>query len=125
MSLPSRSSRCASRATTRVSGPRALPLLLEATRLSATEAEAIGLVTRAVQPDQLRTEVSALAGRLAKSATLALAMIKDAVNRGLDLPLEEALKIEARNFSRSALSEDAVIGVMAFLQKQQPEFKGR
>ena len=104
---------------------RALPLLLEATRLSATEAEAIGLVTRAVQPDQLRTEVSALAGRLAKSATLALAMIKDAVNRGLDLPLEEALKIEARNFSRSALSEDAVIGVMAFLQKQQPEFKGK
>ena len=104
---------------------RALPMLLEATRLSAREAEAIGLVTKAVAPGELESEVSALADRLSKSATLALALIKDAVNRGLDLPLQEALKIEARNFARSALSEDAVIGVMAFLQKQSPEFKGR
>jgi enoyl-CoA hydratase len=104
---------------------RALPLLLEATRLSAKEAEAIGLVTKAVAPDELQPVVAALAERLAKSATLALGLIKDAVNRGLDVPLEDALKIEARNFARSALSEDAVIGVMAFLQKQQPEFKGR
>jgi enoyl-CoA hydratase/carnithine racemase len=104
---------------------RALPLLLEATRLSAKEAEAIGLVTKAVAPGELEAEVAALAERLARSATLALGLIKDAVNRGLDLPLEDALKIEARNFARSALSDDAVIGVMAFLQKQQPEFKGR
>jgi enoyl-CoA hydratase/carnithine racemase len=104
---------------------RALPLLLEARRLSAAEAEAMGLVTKAVAPGELQSEVAALAERLAKSATLALGLIKDAVNRGLDRPLEEALKIEARNFARAALSEDAVIGVMSFLQKQEPEFKGR
>jgi enoyl-CoA hydratase/carnithine racemase len=104
---------------------RALPLLLEAARLSAKEAEAIGLVTKAVAPEQLLSEVAALAERLSMAATLALGLIKDAVNRGLDLPLDAALKIEARNFVRSALSEDAVIGVMAFLQKQTPEFKGR
>src|SRR5919204_6816271 len=103
---------------------RALPLLLEATRLSAKEAEAIGLVTKAVAPEELRSEVAALAERLSKAATLALGLIKDSVNRGLDLPLEEALKVEARNFARTALSEDAVTGVMAFLQKQEPEFKG-
>src|ERR671935_2682440 len=103
---------------------RALPLLLEAARLSAQEAEAIGLVTKAVAPEELRSEVAALAERLSKAATLALGLIKDAVNRGFDLPLEEALKVEARNFARTALSEDAVIGVMAFLQKQTPEFKG-
>jgi enoyl-CoA hydratase/carnithine racemase len=104
---------------------RALPLLLEGARLSAGEAEAIGLVSKAVPPDQLEIEVNALAERLSKAATLALGLIKDAVNRGLDRPLEEAIGIEARNFARSTLSEDAVIGIMAFLQKQQAEFKGR
>jgi enoyl-CoA hydratase/carnithine racemase len=51
-------------------------------------------------------------------------MIKDAVDRGQDLPLDQALAIEARNFARAALSEDAVIGIVSFFQKQDPEFKG-
>ena len=42
-----------------------------------------------------------------------------------DLPLGEAQEIEARNFARTSLSEDAVTGVAAFLQKTEPEFKGR
>jgi enoyl-CoA hydratase/carnithine racemase len=69
--------------------------------------------------------VQRLAETFARSATFALAMVKDAVNRGLDLPMDEAMEIEARNFARASLSEDAVIGIMAFLSKQQPEFKGR
>jgi enoyl-CoA hydratase len=104
---------------------RALPMLYESTRLSAAEAEAAGLVNRAVAPDQLDAVVDELAGRLARAATLAIALIKDAVNRGQDLPLAEALAVEARNFARSALSEDAVTGVVAFFQKKEPEFTGR
>jgi enoyl-CoA hydratase len=104
---------------------RALPLLYEATRLSAAEAEAVSLVNRAVAPEELDGAVDELAARLAKSATFAIAMIKDAVNRGQELPLPEALAVEARNFARAALSEDAVTGVVAFFQKAEPEFKGR
>jgi enoyl-CoA hydratase/carnithine racemase len=104
---------------------RALPLLLESRRLSAKEAEEIGLVSKAVGPEKFGAEVAALAQRLAKAATLALALTKDAVNRGLELPLEEAMKVEARNFARASLSEDAVIGIMSFLTKQEPEFNGR
>jgi enoyl-CoA hydratase/carnithine racemase len=104
---------------------RALPLLYESTRLSAKEAEAIGLVTHAVAPDEFQGTVRQLAERLAKAATVALAAIKDAVDRGSEVPLAEGLKIEARNFARVSLSEDAVIGVVAFLSKQEPEFKGR
>src|SRR5215831_12138421 len=104
---------------------RALPLLYESIRLSAVEAETIGLVNRAVAPEQLDDVVDGLAGRLARSATFAIAMIKDAVNRGQDLPLSDGLAIEARNFARSALSDDAVTGIVAFLQKAEPEFKGR
>lgn len=107
-----------------IGAARALPMLFEARRLSAREAEAIGLVNRAVAPDELSTAVSDLATRLASAATLALAMIKDAVRRGQDAPLAEALAIETRNFARTALSDDAAIGIMSFLAKQPPEFTG-
>ncbi|HSR24460.1 MAG TPA: enoyl-CoA hydratase-related protein, partial [Candidatus Eisenbacteria bacterium] len=104
---------------------RALPLLYESARLSAAEAEAVGLVNRAVAPDQLDVAVDELAGRLGRAATLAIGLIKDAVNRGQDCSLEEGLAIEARNFARAALSEDAVTGIVAFFQKAEPEFKGK
>jgi enoyl-CoA hydratase/carnithine racemase len=104
---------------------RALPLLYESTRLSAREAEAIGLVSRAVAPEEFEAAISELAERLARAATFALAMVKDTVDRGQELPLPEALAVEARNFARAALSEDAVTGVVAFLQKQTPDFRGR
>jgi enoyl-CoA hydratase/carnithine racemase len=103
----------------------ALPLLYESRRLSAEEARAIGLVDQAVEPERLDEVVDELAARLAGAATLALAMIKDAVNRGQGRPLAEGLAIEARNFARAALSEDAVIGLMAFFNKTTPEFRGR
>src|SRR5919198_5522639 len=74
-------------------GP-APPMLLEGTRLSAREAESIGLVTRAVAPVEFESAVQELAGRLAAAATRALGLIKDAVNRGEGRPLEEGLAIE-------------------------------
>ena len=103
---------------------RALRYLIESTRLSAKEAEAVGWVDRAVPPEDFPGVVDELAGRLAKAATFAIAMIKDAVRRGYDLRLDEALEIESQNFARAALSTDAAIGVMSFLSKQEPEFTG-
>ena len=103
---------------------KAMRYLIESTRLSAAEAEAVGWVDMAVSPEDFQGAVDALAGRLAKAATFAIAMIKDAVQRGYDLPLDEALEIEARNFARAALSTDAAIGIMSFLSKQEPEFTG-
>jgi enoyl-CoA hydratase len=103
---------------------RALRYLIESTRLSAREAEAVGWVDVAAPPEEFQAAVDALASRLAKAATFAIAMIKDAVRRGYDLPLDDALDIEARNFARAALSTDATIGIMSFLSKQPPEFTG-
>ncbi len=103
---------------------RAMRYLIESTRLSAREAEAVGWVDQAVSPDEFQAAVDGLAGRLARAATFAVAMIKDAVLRGFDLPLDQALEIEARNFARAALSTDAAIGIMSFLSKQEPEFTG-
>ena len=103
---------------------KAMRYLIESTRLSAREAEAAGWVDIAVSAQEFQGAVDALAARLAKAATFAVAMIKDAVRRGYDLPLDEALEIEARNFARAALSTDAAIGIMSFLSKQEPEFTG-
>jgi enoyl-CoA hydratase/carnithine racemase len=103
---------------------RATRYLIESTRLSAREAEAVGWVDRAVAAEDFQGAVDELAGKLAKAATFAIAMIKDAVRRGFDLPLDEALEIEAHNFARAALSTDAAIGIMSFLSKQEPEFTG-
>jgi enoyl-CoA hydratase/carnithine racemase len=103
---------------------RALRFLIESTRLSAREAEAVGWVDRALAPVEFKEGVDELAKHLAKMATFAIAMIKDAVNRGFDLPLKEALRIESENFARASLTTDAAIGIMSFLSKQEPEFTG-
>jgi len=103
---------------------RALRYIIESTRLSAKEAEAVGWVDRAVPPEEFGAAVDELAGRMAKAATVAIAMIKDSVRRGFDLRLDDALNIEAENFARAALTTDAAIGIMSFLSKQEPEFTG-
>ena len=103
---------------------RAQRYIIESTRLSAKEAEAVGWVDRAVPPEEFKAAVDELAGKLAKAATFAIAMIKDAIRRGEDLRLDEALEIESQNFARTALSTDAAIGIMSFLSKQEPEFTG-
>jgi enoyl-CoA hydratase/carnithine racemase len=104
---------------------RAIRYMIESTRLSAKEAEAVGWVDQAVAPAEFAAAVDQRAAKLAKAATFAIAMIKDAVRRGYDLPLDEALEIEARNFARAVLSDDAAIGILSFLSKQEPEYTGR
>ena len=103
---------------------RALPLLLEARRLTAPEAQAIALVDLIAPPEAFERTWRGLAGRLAAGPTRAFALIKDAVNRGQGLPLPEALALEADHFATAALTDDAAIGIMSFLAKQTPEFTG-
>jgi enoyl-CoA hydratase len=103
---------------------RAQRYIIESTRLSAREAEAVGWVDRAVPSEEFQAAVDELAGKLARAATFAIAMIKDAIQRGWDLRLDEALEVESQNFARAALSTDAAIGIMSFLSKKEPEFTG-
>jgi enoyl-CoA hydratase/carnithine racemase len=103
---------------------KAVPMLLEGSRLNAREAEAIGLVSRAVPPEQLDAAVDELAAKFEGAATYAIALIKDSLRRGAALPVAEGVRIESENFAKAVLSEDAVAGIMAFLQKQAPDFKG-
>jgi enoyl-CoA hydratase/carnithine racemase len=104
----------------------ALEMMLEGTRIPADKALEIGLVNAAPGPDDFEDAVKAKAEKIAAGAPLAQKLIKQAVNEGLGKEtIEEALEVEAQLFAKSAMTEDAVIGVMSFLSKQQPEFTGK
>jgi enoyl-CoA hydratase/carnithine racemase len=110
----------------RLVGPeRALDLILTGRRIDAREAERIGLVSRVVPLAGLRREAMAVADAIAENGPLAVRAAKAAVWRGLDLPLEDALRLEQLLAEPVRQSEDAQEGPRAFLEKRKPEFKGR
>jgi enoyl-CoA hydratase/carnithine racemase len=105
---------------------KALEMCLEGTRVTADEALRIGLVNEAPVPEEFEAAVKAKADKLAAGAPRAQALIKRAINDGLGKErIEDALEVEMKAFVESALSEDAVIGIMSFFAKQTPEFTGR
>lgn len=79
-----------------VGAPAALELLLSARRIDAGEALRLGLVHRVVAPERFRSEATAVAERLAGTPRPVMAALKEAVHRGADLPLDEALALEER-----------------------------
>jgi enoyl-CoA hydratase len=104
---------------------RALGLMLAGESLSAEEALRIGLVNRVAKPAHLLAEAEALAREVAALAPLAIRACLQAVTRGLSLPLEEGLELEAELFSSLFATEDMREGTRAFLEKRTPVFKGR
>lgn len=101
---------------------RSLEMLMLGEQISTEEALAIGLVNRVVPDDALMAEAMALAGKLAMKSPMALAKIKEAVERGLPLSLADGLREEARCYSEAYASTDAKEGIRAFLEKRPARF---
>jgi enoyl-CoA hydratase len=93
--------------------------------ISAEEALRIGLVERIYPAAELAGAAHALAQQIAAKAPLAVAAIKQAVNRGMDMPLAEACMYEAALFGEIVATEDAKEGTGAFLEKRKPTWQGR
>lgn len=104
---------------------RALEYLLTGERINAQDALIFGLVNRVYTREALLGETKAFAAKLAKGAPLAMAAIIDCVARGLDLSFADGLAIESAHALELGQSEDALTGIKSFIQKQEPEFKGR
>lgn len=104
---------------------RALEMLLCGDPVDAAEAHRIGLVNHVVAPEQLMEKAREIASRIIKNSPAAAALILQAVDRGLEMPLDAALAWEASQFGLSCATEDMKEGVRAFLGKREPRFTGR
>jgi len=103
---------------------RALELMLLSDAVDAQTALRLGLVNWVTSLEQLGAETEAIARRLALGATLALGEIKRLVNESPDQPLAAQLEAEVEAFARCAGTHDFAEGVIAFVEKRKPVFRG-
>lgn len=104
---------------------KALELILTAGTITAEEALEIGLVSRVVPGKELMSEAEALARDVAAKGPIALKFIKEAVNKGLDLTLEQGLRLEGDLYFLLHTTQDRTEGIKAFLEKRPPKFKSK
>ncbi len=104
---------------------RAIQLITTAEMIDAQEAWRIGLVNKVVAPDDLMTVTLEMMNTILANGPLAVALCIEAIDRGLEMSLDEGLVLEANHFGLLAASEDMAEGMKAFLEKRAPAFKGR
>ena len=104
---------------------RALEMMMLGERIGAEQALEWGLIARVVDVEFLAEEAVALATRLAQGPTVALGLIRRMARESGRLPLAEALAAERAAQRRAGESEDFRAAVLAFLEKRQPQFRGR
>ena len=100
-------------------------LLMTGKNIDADTALRIGLVNAVVPKEQLMEEARKIAVGLASKAPLAMKAIKDCVNYGEDVDLNSGLKYELKTWAGLFSTEDQTEGMTAFLEKRQPEYKGK
>ncbi len=92
---------------------------------NAEEALAIGLVNRVMAQEELAAEAEAMAKTMAAKGPIALRYAKEAVSKGLDLTLEQGLRLESDLYLLLHTTKDRTEGIRAFLEKRSPQFKGQ
>src|SRR4051812_2426224 len=104
---------------------RALELLLSGDPVTADEAHRIGLVNAVVPQAELLTYSHAWLTKVLANGPLALGLVMEAVDVGLDSGLDAGIRFEAAAFGVSAATEDRREGTRAFLEKRKPAFAGK
>jgi enoyl-CoA hydratase len=104
---------------------RALQLLMTGEMIEANEALRIGLVNAVIPGAELLDRTRAMLRQMLANAPIALTLCIEAVNAGYDLPLDEAMQMEAYQFGLAASTEDMREGTHAFLEKRPAQFTGR
>ncbi|NWF54337.1 MAG: enoyl-CoA hydratase/isomerase family protein [Syntrophaceae bacterium] len=103
----------------------AAEMILTGEMIDAQEAYRVGLVNRVVPPERLMAAAEELARKILANAPVAVALAKDAIEVGKNLPLDGAIQYAQKNCVTCFSTEDMKEGTAAFLQKRDPQFKGR
>jgi enoyl-CoA hydratase/carnithine racemase len=107
-------------------GPtKARQIIFTGERISAREAEKIGLVNIVARAEKLEEVTMELAKKLINKSPAILKLAKRAINQGLETNLKNGLKIENDAFVECFSTEDVREGMQAFLEKREPKFKGK
>jgi enoyl-CoA hydratase/carnithine racemase len=104
---------------------KAMEMVLLGERLNADQALAMGLITRAVPADRLDDEVNRVTRSLAQKSPIGMKIGKEAFYAMADMPFEKAVDYLSGKIAEVASTADAREGIMAFIEKRKPEFKGR
>jgi 2-(1,2-epoxy-1,2-dihydrophenyl)acetyl-CoA isomerase len=103
---------------------KAAALCMLGDKVSAEEAERMGMIYKVFPADSLMQEAQAMANKLAAMPTLALGLTKRLFNQSLNNDLEAQLKLESDLQIVAGSSNDYKEGVTAFVEKRKPEFRG-
>ncbi|HEV8366735.1 MAG TPA: enoyl-CoA hydratase-related protein [Pyrinomonadaceae bacterium] len=103
---------------------RGLEMMLTGRMMTSDEALEFGLVNRVVPQAAVLSEAISLAEEISRLSPLSIRACLKAVIQGLDLPLEDGLKLETELFASLFNTVDAREGTSAFLEKRKPVFKG-
>jgi enoyl-CoA hydratase/carnithine racemase len=104
---------------------KAVDMVLTGRKIPAPEAESMGLITRAVEPERLNDEVEETLKLLASKSPIGMRIGKEAFHAMSDMPFEEAVDYLCEALGRAISTEDAMEGMTAFMQKRKPDFKGK
>ncbi len=113
------------RLTRAVGKAKSMEMHLTGRMMDAEEAERAGLVSRVVPLKSLLDDALATAGKIAEKSLLAVMAVKEAVNRSQETSLREGLLFERRLFHSLFATEDQAEGMAAFLEKREPQFRGK
>lgn len=104
---------------------RAMEIILMAQRIDAQEALRLGLVNRVVPGPEVMPTALKMAEAIQENGPLAVRAAKEAIIRGLSMPLEEGLRLESVLQSYLLKTEDAIEGPRAFAEKRKPQYKAK
>jgi enoyl-CoA hydratase len=103
---------------------RALEMVLTGELIAAAEALRIGLINRVVAPNELMKTATTLAHDMASKSPVAASYVKEALYHGMDLTLDQGLRMELDLYLLLFTTQDRVEGITAFKEKRAPKFEG-
>lgn len=103
---------------------KAQALAILGDKISAEDAEKMGMIYKSVPLEEFEDTISKLAIKLANMPTKALGLIKELFNKSMTNTLEDQLALESKLQIEAASSNDYAEGVAAFIEKRKPNFKG-